>query len=54
LKRAALGLTQNDSALKIASRLHEHRERLLVVAYLSVVYAVGFAITGLLGAKLAT
>jgi hypothetical protein len=39
-----VGLTQDDSALKIASRLHEHRERLLVVAYLSVVYAIGFAI----------
>jgi hypothetical protein len=39
-----VGLTQDDSALNIASRLHEHRERLLVVAYLSVVYAIWFAI----------
>jgi hypothetical protein len=39
-----VGLTQNDSAAKIASGLHEHRERLLVMAYLSVVYAVAFVI----------
>lgn len=39
-----VGLTQNDSAAKIASRLHEHRERLLVIAYLSVVYAAMFVI----------
>ncbi len=39
-----LGLSQDDSAAKIASGLHEHRERLLVVAYLSVVYAVSFLI----------
>lgn len=41
---SGVGLTQNDSAAKVASRLHEHRERLLVIAYLSVVYAVAFAI----------
>ena len=39
-----VGLTQNDSAAKIASGLHEHRERLLVIAYLSVVYATAFLI----------
>jgi hypothetical protein len=39
-----VGLTQNDSAAKIAAGLHEHRERLLVVAYISAVYAVTFAI----------
>jgi hypothetical protein len=38
------GLTQNDSAAKIAAGLHEHRARLLVIAYLSPVYAVTFAI----------
>jgi hypothetical protein len=39
-----IGLTQNDSAAKIASGLHEHRERALVIAYLSAVYAVAFVI----------
>lgn len=39
-----VGLSQDDSAAKIASGLHEHRERLLVIAYLSVVYAVMFVI----------
>jgi hypothetical protein len=38
------GLTQNDSATKIATGLHEHRTRLLVIAYLSAVYAVAFVI----------
>jgi hypothetical protein len=38
----ALGLTQDDSAAKIASGLHEHRERLLAIAYLSAVYAAMF------------
>lgn len=41
---AGVKLTQNDSPTKIASRLHEHRTLLLVLAYLSVVYAVTFAI----------
>jgi hypothetical protein len=41
---ATIGLSQNDSAAKIASGLHEHRTRLLVVAYLSVVYAAMFVI----------
>jgi Domain of unknown function (DUF4386) len=39
-----LGLTQDDSAAKIASGLHEHRERLLAIAYLSAVYAAMFLI----------
>jgi hypothetical protein len=38
------GLTQNDSAAKIATGLHEHRDRLLVIAYLSAIYAVTFVI----------
>lgn len=38
------GLTQNNSAAKIASGLAEHRDRLLVIAYLSAVYAVAFVI----------
>jgi len=38
------GLSQNASAAKIASTLHEHRERLLVIAYLSIVYAGSFLI----------
>jgi hypothetical protein len=38
------GLTQNDSAAKIASGLAEHRDRALVIAYLSAVYAVAFVI----------
>ena len=39
-----IGLTQNDSAAKIASGLHDHRTRLLAIAYLSVVYAAAFVI----------
>ena len=39
-----VGLTQSDSAAKIASGLHEHRDRLLEIAYLSVVYATAFLI----------
>ncbi len=39
-----VGLTQNDSAAKIAYGLHEHRDRLLVITYLSVVYATAFLI----------
>lgn len=41
---AGVGLTLSDSAAKIASGLHEHRERLLVIAYFSAVYAVMFVI----------
>ena len=32
-----VGVTQNDSPAKIARALYVHRERLLVIAYLSVV-----------------
>jgi hypothetical protein len=39
-----IGLGQDDSAAKIASGLHEHRTRLLVIACLSVVYASMFVI----------
>jgi hypothetical protein len=39
-----IGLTQNDSPAKIASGLHQHRERALVIAYLSAIYAVAFVI----------
>jgi Domain of unknown function (DUF4386) len=39
-----VGLTQNDSAGKMATALYEHRTRLVVIACLSVVYAAGFLI----------
>lgn len=39
-----VGLTANDSAAKIASGLPEHRTRLLVITYLSAVYAIAFLI----------
>ncbi len=38
------GLSQNGSAAKIATALYDHRGRLLVVTYLSVVYAAMFLI----------
>ena len=41
---AGVGVNQNDSAAKIANALHGHRETLLVVAYLSVVYAAMFLV----------
>ena len=43
---AAIGveLSQNDSAAKIASGLHAHETRLIMIACLSVVYAVMFVI----------
>ncbi|HEX4116255.1 MAG TPA: hypothetical protein VHY18_10320 [Solirubrobacteraceae bacterium] len=37
-------LSQNDSAAKIANGLHAHETRLIVIACLSVVYAVTFVI----------
>ena len=37
-------LSQNDSAAKIANGLHAHETRLIVIACLSVVYAVMFVI----------
>jgi hypothetical protein len=39
-----VGLTQNDSAGKMATALYEHRTRLVVIAGLSVVYAASFLI----------
>src|SRR5580704_5215238 len=39
-----VGLTQNDSAGKMATALYEHRARLVVIACLSVVYAASFLI----------
>ena len=38
------GLSQNASAAKIANTLYDHRGRLLVITYLSVVYAAMFLI----------
>jgi hypothetical protein len=38
------GLSQNSSATKIANALYDHRGRLLVITYLSVVYAAMFLI----------
>ena len=39
-----VGLTQDDSARKIADGLYEHRDRLLLIAYVSIVYAAAFPI----------
>jgi membrane-associated HD superfamily phosphohydrolase len=39
-----VGLTHHDSAAKIAAGLHEHRDRLLLVAYVSAAYAVTFVV----------
>lgn len=39
-----VGLTQDDSPAKIAAGLYQHRERSLLIAYLSTVYAVAFVI----------
>lgn len=39
-----VGVNQDDSATKIANALYDHRQRLLVIAYLSVVYAAMFPI----------
>ena len=36
--------SQNDSATKIASLLDEHHQRLIAIACISIVYAVGFVI----------
>lgn len=38
------GLSQNDSATTIARSLHDHDQRLLVIAFVSVVYAAAFVI----------
>jgi hypothetical protein len=42
----ALGVkaSQNDSATKVARLLEEHHQRLIVIACVSIVYAVGFVI----------
>jgi hypothetical protein len=37
-------INQDDSPAKIANALYEHRDRALVIAYLSIVYAVAFVI----------
>jgi len=39
-----VGVNQNDSAAKIANALHDNRGRLLVITYLSVVYAAAFPV----------
>jgi len=44
LVATGVGLSQDDSPGKITRALHDHRERLLVIAYLSVVYAATFLI----------
>lgn len=41
---AGIPINQDDSAAKIARALHDHRNTVLVAAYLSVVYAVAFVI----------
>jgi hypothetical protein len=41
---AGVGLTQDDSAAKIAHALHEHQDRLVVIACVSIVYAAAFPI----------
>jgi hypothetical protein len=40
----AIAVNQDDSAAKIANALADHHERLVVVACLSVLYAVGFVV----------
>jgi uncharacterized protein DUF4386 len=41
---AGIPINQDDSAAKIARAVHDHRDRVLLSAYLSVVYAVAFVI----------
>jgi len=41
---ASIPINQDDSAAKIAGALRDHRNTVLVAAYLSVVYAVAFVI----------
>jgi len=41
---AGLPINQDDSAAKIAGALHDHRNTVLVAAYLSIIYAVAFVI----------
>jgi hypothetical protein len=37
-------INQDDSAAKIAREVHEHRDRVLIAAYLSSIYALAFVI----------
>src|SRR6266536_2535354 len=39
-----VGLTHDDSAAKIARGLHDHEQRLVVIACVSIVYAMAFVI----------
>jgi hypothetical protein len=39
-----VGLSQDDSAAKIARGLHDHDQRLIAIACLSIVYAVAFVV----------
>jgi hypothetical protein len=39
-----VGLTHDDGPGKVARELHQHRDRLLVIAYFSIVYAVAFVV----------
>jgi hypothetical protein len=41
---AGVKANQNDSATKIATELHDHHHRLVLIACISVFYAIGFAI----------
>jgi hypothetical protein len=41
---ASLGIDQEDSAAKIVRTLNDHRDRVLIVSYIAVLYAVAFAI----------
>jgi hypothetical protein len=41
---AGLPINQDDSAAKIAGAVRDHRNTVLVAAYLSVIYAVAFVI----------
>jgi hypothetical protein len=40
----AVHANQDDSASKIATELHDHRSRLVVIACISIVYAVAFVV----------
>jgi Domain of unknown function (DUF4386) len=39
-----IGLTHDESAATIAKGLHDHEQRLIAIACLSIVYAVGFVV----------
>ncbi len=38
------GVTQNDSATKVAEALHDHRTRVLIIAAISVLFAPAFVV----------